>query len=84
MFKSNGFLIDFLKRTAQTKVMFKNIEIKPNTKIVPTTNCEGITAFILPFFFIPNSTNRRTAEIMKQKLQMKTILEKKRKSFYYE
>ena len=84
MFKSNGLLIDFLKRTVKTKDTFKNIEIKPKTKIVPTINCEGMTAFILPLFFIPNSTNRITAEIMKQILQMKTILEKKRKSFYYE
>ena len=58
--------------------------IKPNITIVPSIACKGITAFTLPFLRIPNSTNRITAEIMKQILQMKTILEKKRKAGNYE
>ena len=47
--------------------------------MVPSTACNGITAFVFPFLSIPNSTSRMTAEMIKQKLQMKTILEKKRK-----
>ena len=48
--------------------------------MVPSTACSGITAFIFPPLRIPNSTKRITPEIIKQMLQMKTILEKKRKS----
>jgi len=58
--------------------------IKPSITTVPSMACKGITAFKLPFLRIPNSTNRITTEIMKQILQMKTILEKKRKAGYYE
>jgi len=79
------FLFDFLNNTIKTKAAFnKMATIKPNITIVPSIACKGITAFTLPFLRIPNSTNRITPEIMKQILQMKTILEKKRKSFYYE
>lgn len=54
--------------------------IKPSITTVPSMARRGITAFTLPFLRIPNSTNRKTAEIMKHILQMNTILEKKRKA----
>ena len=80
-----GFLIDFLKRTIKTKALFNKIAtIKPSITMVPSTACKGITAFVLPFLRIPNSTNRITAEIIKQMLQMNTILEKKRNYGNYE
>lgn len=76
-----GLLFDFLYNTIKTKAAFnKMATTKPNITIVPSMACIGITAFTLPFLRIPNSTNRRTAEIMKHILQMKTILEKKRKA----
>ncbi len=79
------FLFDFLYNTIKTKAAFnKMATTKPNITIVPSMACKGITAFTWPFLRIPNSTNRRTAEIIKQILQMKTILEKKRKAGNYE
>ena len=48
--------------------------------MVPSTAFNGITAFIFPPLRKPNSTKRNTPEIIKQMLQMNTILEKKRKS----
>ena len=84
-FTGKGFLFDFLYSTIKTKAAFnKTATIKPSITIVPSTACKGIIAFTLPFLRILNSTNLITTEIMKQILQMKTILEKKRKSFYYE
>lgn len=53
--------------------------IKPSITIVPSIACKGITAFELPALRIPNSTNRITAEMIKHRLQINTILEKKRK-----
>ena len=80
-----GLLIDFLYNTINRNVAFRNTATtKPKITIVPSMACKGITALVFPFFRIPNSTSRITAEMMKQILQMKTILEKKRKSFYYE
>ena len=70
---------DFLKRIIKTKAAFSKIAtIKPSITMVPSIACNGITAFVFPFFLIPNSTNRINADTMKQKLQMNTILEKKR------
>lgn len=84
LFTGNSFLIDFRKRTIKTKALFNKIAtIKPSITMVPSTACKGITAFAFPFLRIPNSTNRNTAEMMKHKLQMNTILEKKRKYYNF-
>lgn len=64
----------------KTNAAFNNIAtINPSITIVPSTACKGITASVFPFLRIPNSTNRSIAEMIKQRLQMNTILEKKRK-----
>ncbi len=79
-FAGNGFRIDFLNKTIKTKAVFnKTAIIKPSITMDPSTACKGITVFGFPFLRIPNSTSRITADIIKQTLQMKTILEKKRK-----
>lgn len=80
LFTSIGRLIDFLNSIIKTKAAFNKIAtIKPSITIVPSTTCKGITAFVFPFLRIPNSTNRRIAEMIKHMLQMNNILEKKRK-----
>jgi len=84
LFTGSAFLIDFLNSTIKTNALFnKMATINPSITIVPSTACKGITALVLPFFRIPNSTNRITAEMMKQILQMNTILEKKRKFYNF-
>ena len=76
--------MDFRYSTINTNAAFNNTAtIKPRITIVPSTACSGITAFGFPFLRIPYSTRRITAEMMKQILQMKTILEKKRNSGNY-
>ena len=79
LFTGIGFLIDFLNNIIKTNAEFNKIAtIKPSITIVPSIACKGITAFALPPFRMPNSTNRIIVEMMKHKLQMNTILEKKR------
>ena len=79
VFITNGFLIDFLNKTINTKAAFKKrATIKPRITMLPSTACKGITELRFPFLCIPNSTNRITTDMIKQILQMKTILEKKR------
>ena len=81
LFEKTGLLVDFLYKTINTNAAFNKIAtIKPSITIVPSIACNGITALGFPFLRIPYSTSRITAEMMKQMLQMKTILEKKRKS----
>ncbi len=52
--------------------------INPSTTIVPSIACSGITALLLPPLRMRYSTSLIIAEIIKQILQINTILEKKR------
>jgi hypothetical protein len=60
------------KRNTTSKIKDKN---KPNTKIDATTECNGITASAFPPFLNQSSKKRITTAIIKQQLQIKTILE---------
>ena len=73
---SNGFCIAFFKITIKRKTT-SNIKerIKPNTKIEATTECNGITASLLPPLPREISINRITTANIKQQLHIKTILE---------
>ena len=76
----NGLFIDFLYKTIKRKEVFNKIATtKPSITIVPSTAGSGITALVLPPFRMPYSTNLIIVEIIKQILQINTILEKKRK-----
>jgi hypothetical protein len=57
--------------------------IKPSTTILPSKAGKGIAALLFPFFLIESSTILKIADIIKQILQIKTILENVRmkKSF---
>ena len=79
LFTLNGFLTDFLYNTIKINAAFnKMATIKPSITIVPSIACKGITAFVFPPLRIPNSTNRIITDMIKHKLQMNTIFEKKR------
>lgn len=52
-----------------------NMAINPSTTILPSSAGKGIAAFLFPFCRIPSSTILNMAEIIKQILHIKTILE---------
>lgn len=75
--------MDFLNNTIKTNAAFnKMATINPSTTIVPSTACKGITALLFPPLRIPYSTSLIIEEMIKQILQMNTILEKKRKVLF--
>ena len=53
--------------------------LKPRIRRVPCNAGKGMMASWLPFAILFFSTNRKMAEAAKQILQIKTILDKKRK-----
>lgn len=76
--------IDFLNKTINTKAEFNKIATtNPRITMLPSMAGNGITAFGFPPLRIPNSTNLNMAEIMKQQLQINTILVKKRNEESY-
>ncbi len=69
-------LISFLKIVIPTKITFKIIATKkPKTTIVPSMTGRGEIALL---FFIPSCSTVNIAAIIKQTLQINTILEKMR------
>jgi hypothetical protein len=56
----------------------------PSTTIVPSITGSGIAALLLPLCRIESSTTLSMAEIIKQQLQIKTILENVRIKKSYE
>jgi hypothetical protein len=70
-----GCLLTFFITIPIRKKLLINIATKPSITIVPSNAGKGIAALLLPLCRIESSTTLSMAEIIKQQLQIKTILE---------